>query len=50
MKKILIIGGNGYIGSKLYEHLLNLNYDVTNIDLGWFGKYTQKQFSKIIKH
>ena len=38
MKKILIIGGNGYIGSKLYEHLLNLNYNVTNIDLGWFGK------------
>ena len=32
MKKILIIGGSGYIGSKLYEYLLNLDYDVTNID------------------
>jgi UDP-glucose 4-epimerase len=42
MKKILIIGGNGYIGSKLYEHLLNLDYDVTNIDLGWFGNIHQK--------
>lgn len=38
MKKILLIGGNGYIGSRLYDHLLNLNYDVTNIDLCWFGK------------
>ena len=42
MKKILIIGGSGYIGSKLYEYLLNLDYDVTNIDLGWFGNIHQK--------
>lgn len=37
VKKILIIGGNGYIGSRLHTHLINLGYDVTNIDLGWFG-------------
>ena len=42
MKKILIIGGNGYIGSRLYEYLLDLDYDVTNIDLGWFGNIHQK--------
>lgn len=38
MKKILLIGGNGYIGSRLYDHLLELNYNVTNIDLCWFGQ------------
>ena len=37
VKKVLIIGGNGYIGSRLYSHLVNLGYNVTNIDLGWFG-------------
>lgn len=37
VKKVLIIGGNGYIGSRLYTHLIDLGYNVTNIDLGWFG-------------
>jgi len=37
MKKILLIGGNGYLGCRIYEHLLNKNYDVTNLDLGWYG-------------
>ena len=37
-KKILIIGGNGYVGSRLYESLLKENYDVDNLDLCWFGK------------
>ena len=32
MKKILITGGAGYIGSKLVTKLLNLNYKVTVID------------------
>jgi len=33
MKKILITGGAGYIGSKLATKLLNLNFKVTVIDL-----------------
>lgn len=37
VKKVLILGGNGYIGSRLYNHLLELEYNVTNVDLGWFG-------------
>jgi UDP-glucose 4-epimerase len=37
MKKILLIGGNGYLGCRIYEHLLSKNYDVTNLDLGWYG-------------
>ena len=37
MKKILIIGGNGYIGSYLKY---NLPYLVSTIDIGWFNNET----------
>ena len=50
MKKILLIGGNGYIGSRLYTYLINLNYDVTNIDLCWFGKVHNKTIVIDYKH
>ena len=36
MKSILIIGGCGYIGSRLYEKL-NKKHNVESIDLEWFG-------------
>ena len=32
-KKILITGGAGYIGSKLTTKLLDLNYEVTVVDI-----------------
>ena len=35
--KILLIGGNGYIGSSLYTKLKDLSFDVTSIDLCLFG-------------
>jgi nucleoside-diphosphate-sugar epimerase len=38
MKNILIIGGNGYIGCALQDHLNLLGYDTANIDLCWHGK------------
>jgi UDP-glucose 4-epimerase len=38
MKKILLIGGNGYIGSRVYEHLRSISLDVDNVDLCMFGK------------
>lgn len=37
-KKILIIGGCGYIGSRLFSHLTsNPFYKVDTVDLEWFG-------------
>ena len=33
MKKILVTGGAGYIGSKLVNKLVDLNYKVTVVDI-----------------
>lgn len=41
MKKILLIGGDGYIGSRLLLDL-SLTYDVTSLDVGWFGDTSEK--------
>ena len=48
-KKILIIGGNGYIGSKLYESLIIQKYDVDNLDICWFGKIYDETILKDYK-
>jgi nucleoside-diphosphate-sugar epimerase len=37
MKKILIIGGNGYIGSRLIYDLHNI-YNIHSVDICWFGQ------------
>lgn len=36
-KKVLLLGGNGYLGSRAYEHLISVGCDVTNVDMGMFG-------------
>ena len=38
MKKVLVTGGAGFIGSHLCERLLSLNYDVYSIDNYFTGK------------
>jgi len=38
MKKILIIGSEGYIASQIYSDLINYGYECTGIDLGLFRK------------
>ncbi|MFA6917986.1 MAG: SDR family oxidoreductase [Candidatus Gracilibacteria bacterium] len=46
--KILIGGGAGYIGSVLIPALLEHGYDVTVVDLLWFGNHLPKEV-KVIK-
>jgi nucleoside-diphosphate-sugar epimerase len=36
MKDILVLGGNGYIGSRLRQVLAN-NYNVDSVDVGWYN-------------
>ena len=38
MKKIFITGGAGYVGSKLVPKLLELDYEVTVLDLMIYGE------------
>jgi UDP-glucose 4-epimerase len=38
MKKVLLIGGSGYLGSALHRKI-NHKYQVTTIDLDWFGRH-----------
>lgn len=38
IRKILVIGGSGYIGSQLCRDLIQKGYDVRILDLFWFGK------------
>jgi len=35
--KILLLGGNGYIGSRLYQHLDTSSKEVDSVDIGWFS-------------
>ncbi len=48
MKKILLAGGAGYIGTELTKRLLKLNYDITVLDDLWFGNHLNQQI-KLIK-
>lgn len=48
LKKIVILGGCGYIGTKLTEFLLNLGYKVKIIDTQWYGNYTIKNKNLVI--
>ncbi len=45
--KILIIGGCGYIGSRLYLYLKEQKFEVDTVDLEWFGNYVNTNNHKI---
>ena len=50
MKKILVFGGCGYVGSRLVEKLLGLNYQVIVYDLLIFGNHLKPNKNlKVIK-
>jgi len=46
MKKILIIGGAGYVGTPLANYLLS-KFKVTVLDTFWFGNFLNKKIKKI---
>tara|TARA_A100000164_G_scaffold374454_1_gene407466 strand:- start:669 stop:1613 length:945 start_codon:yes stop_codon:yes gene_type:complete len=48
-KKILIIGGGGYIGTELSNYLLKKKYKVACLDTFWFGNKLNKKITKIKK-
>jgi UDP-glucose 4-epimerase len=39
MKKILLLGSSGYIGSRLGIYLEELDHDVSGVDLNWHGQH-----------
>jgi len=49
MKKILITGGAGYVGSKLVPTLLNLNCEVTVLDLMIYGENVLSDHENLTK-
>ena len=48
MKKIIVTGGLGFIGSNLIDLLLQKNFNVINIDKGTYSSnhYNVKEFKK----
>tara|TARA_R100001163_G_C5055748_1_gene192194 strand:- start:687 stop:1643 length:957 start_codon:yes stop_codon:yes gene_type:complete len=50
MKKVLLAGGGGFIGSLLTDELVKRRYDVTVADLFWFGNYLPKNTKTIEKN
>lgn len=46
IKKVLVIGGGGYVGSQLVIRLLSLDYKVTVFDTFWFGSEHLQPYSR----
>ena len=49
MKKILIVGGAGYIGTRLSNHLSEKGYNISVVDNFWFGDFLNDNITKIKK-
>jgi nucleoside-diphosphate-sugar epimerase len=50
MKKLLLVGGAGYIGTRLSNYLSEKNYDITVVDNFWFGDFINDKVNKIKKN
>ena len=50
MKKILLVGGAGYIGTRFSTDLANKGYNVTVVDNFWFGDFISDKITKIKKN
>ena len=50
MKKVLIAGGAGYVGTVLCDLLIDRGYDVTAADLLWFGNKLNPKVNLINKN
>lgn len=50
MKKLLLVGGAGYIGTRLSNYLSEKNYDITVVDNFWFGDFIDDKVNKIKKN
>lgn len=50
MKKIKIIGGAGYVGTRLSNYLHSLGYEIHVVDLFWFGDYLNEKITKTKKN
>lgn len=48
--RVLIIGGAGYIGTRLSNYLCDKGYDITVLDEFWFGDFLNKKVIKINKN
>ena len=49
MKKVLVIGGCGYLGSRIYDDLSEL-FLIDSVDLEWFGKTVKNNIHADYKH
>jgi UDP-glucuronate 4-epimerase len=47
MQKVLILGSSGYIGSKLYNHLVSKKYQVNGLDINWYGESSHSLYKDI---
>jgi nucleoside-diphosphate-sugar epimerase len=48
--RILVAGGAGYVGSALVPRLLERGYEVTVVDLLWFGKHLPREVRVLEKN
>jgi nucleoside-diphosphate-sugar epimerase len=48
MKEVLIVGGAGYVGTRLSNHL-STKYNITVVDCFWFGDFINNSVTKIKK-